>query len=403
MAINDEKDPYAALGVSSSKEGVHKATKRLYKGLYPGAFCIIVPMPSNMPKEIIDEYAQIIHSDGVGTKSNVAYLAKMEGLGNDFFRKLPQDALVMNTDDIACVGAIDNIFISNHISRNANRINDNDLCQIIDGYSDFYEHMASLGFNIISAGGETADVGSYVTTVGIDVTSTAVIKKTQVIDCSNIKPNQYIVGLSSYGKSTYETVENSGIRSNGSKLASNILLNPYYRRYKEIIDQTIAEELQMSGKYYLTDDLKGTSLTIGEALLSPTRTYLPVIRDILKRQINISGMIHCSGGGLTKSIGFGNNIRYVKDGLDSFKTPNLFKEIQEMGNIDDKYMYKTFNMGVGMEIIVNTEADAYAIIAIANKYNVDAAIIGTTEKAPAENEVLITNNGKTLIYKKGDN
>lgn len=246
-------DPYAELGVSSKKTGVHKATKNLSKGLYPGAFCQIVPMSRNLPDNVLNNYAQVIHSDGVGTKSNVAYLAMKEGVSEDFLYNLAQDAIVMNTDDMACVGITDDIYISNHIARNSNRVNDEALAKIIQGYSNFFEKMRLLGINLYNAGGETADVGSYTTTMGIDVTASAVISKDRIIDCSNIGPDEFIVGLASDGKSTYEDKENSGIRSNGLTLAINTLLCPYYRKYEETMDGTIDKEKLFCGKYRLDD------------------------------------------------------------------------------------------------------------------------------------------------------
>ena len=393
------KDPYAGLGVSSKKEGVHKAIKNLSKGLYPGAFCQIVPVANSFPEEIREKYAQIIHSDGVGTKSNVAYIAYKEGLGTRFLRSLPQDAVVMNTDDMACVGITDDIYISNHIARNANRIDDECLSEIIGGYSDFFKKMENLGISLYNAGGETADVGSYTTTVGIDVTACATIPKEDIIDCNNIKPNEYIVGLASSGKSTYEDKENSGIRSNGLTLAINALLHPDYRKYKEVMDQTVEEENLFTGKYHLEDKLEGTSLSIVEAILSPTRTFLPVLQKIKEKHINISGIIHCSGGGLTKSINFGKNIAYIKDNANKIKIPPIFKAIKETKNISDYYMYQTFNMGIGMEIVVETEEDAKKIIEIANGFNIESAIIGHTEETSFGNRVEI-NNEKELVYTK---
>lgn len=373
------KDPYAELGVSSKKEGVHEATKNLSKGLYPGAFCQIVPMSRNLPKEILDNYAQVIHSDGVGTKSNVAYIAMKEGISEDFLYNLAQDAIVMNTDDMVCVGITNDIYISNHIARNSNRVNDEALAKVIQGYANFFEKMKTLGINLYNAGGETADVGSYTTTMGIDVTASAVILKDKIIDCSNIGPAEFIVGLASYGKSTYEDRENSGIRSNGLTLAINTLLSPYYRKYTETMDGTIDEEKLFCGKYRLEDELEGTSLTVAEAILSPTRTYLPVIRDILRDDIQVSGIIHCSGGGLTKSINFGNSITYIKNNIKDRITPPIFKEIQAIRGIDDYHMYQTFNMGIGMEIIVKNLSDIDKVINHAKKYNIPAFFIGYTE------------------------
>lgn len=386
-------DPYAELGVSSKKTGVHKATKGLSKGLYPGTFCQIVTMSRNLPSEVISSYAQVIHSDGVGTKSNVAYLAMKEGVSEDFLYNLAQDAIVMNTDDMACVGITNDIYISNHIARNSNRVNDEALAKIIQGYSNFFHKMQELGINLYNAGGETADVGSYTTTMGIDVTASAVISKEKIIDCSNIAPGEYIVGLASNGKSSYEDKENSGIRSNGLTLAINTLLCPYYRKYQEAMDATIEEEKLFCGKYRLEDKLDGTSLTIAEAILSPTRTYLPVINDILQDDISVSGIIHCSGGGLTKSINFGKSITYVKDKVYDLSVPPIFKAIQEIRGIDDYHMYQTFNMGIGMEVIVKSLADAEKVISIANKYDISASIIGHTKTSrDGKNSVLIGEN-----------
>lgn len=376
-------DPYAELGVSSKKEGVHKATENLSKGLYPGAFCQIVPMSRNLPDEILNNYAQVIHSDGVGTKSNVAYLAMKEGISEDFLYNLAQDAIVMNTDDMACVGITNDIYISNHIARNSNRVNDEALAKVIKGYSNFFQKMQDLGINLYNAGGETADVGSYTTTMGIDVTASAVISKDKVIDCSNIGPDDFIVGLASYGQSTYEDKENSGIRSNGLTLAINTLLCPYYRKYKETMDDTIDEEKLFCGEYRLDDKLKGSSLTVAEAILSPTRTYLPVLRDILQDDINVSGIVHCSGGGLTKSINFGKGITYVKDKVVNLDVPAIFKEIQRIRNVGDYHMYQTFNMGIGMEIFVRGVEEAKRVINHAHKYNISAYIIGYTK--PSKN------------------
>ena len=372
-------DPYAELGVSSKKTGVHNATKNLSKGLYPGAFCQIVPMSRNLPDSILSRYAQVIHSDGVGTKSNVAYLAMKEGVSEDFLYSLAQDAIVMNTDDMACVGITNDIYISNHIARNSNRVNDEALAKVIQGYSNFFWTMQELGINLYNAGGETADVGSYTTTMGIDVTASAVVSKDRIIDLSNIGSGEFIVGLASDGKSSYEDKENSGIRSNGLTLAINTLLCPYYRKYEETMDGTIDKEKLFCGKYRLDDKLEGTSLTIAEAILSPTRSYLPVIRDILQDGIHVSGIIHCSGGGLTKSINFGKGITYVKDGVCNLSVPPIFRAIQEISGIDDYYMYQTFNMGIGMEVIVKNSKDVDKVINYANKYGIRAYVIGHTE------------------------
>lgn len=382
-------DPYAELGVSSTKKGVHKATESLYKGINPGAFCQIVPLSRTLPEDVVRDYAQIIHSDGVGTKSNVAYLALREEITDEFLYYLAQDAIVMNTDDMACVGVVNDIFISNHIARNAGRINDESLAKIIQGYPIFFQKMQNLGINLYNAGGETADVGSYTTTVGIDVTATATIKQCDIVDCSNIKPGNCIVGLASYGQATYEDRENSGIRSNGLTLAINSLLCPYYRKYHEVMDGTIDTEKLFTGEYKLEDKLENSSLIVAEAILSPTRTYLPVIRDILSDNISVTGIIHCSGGGLTKSLNFGDNLTYVKDDVWKLPTPPIFKAIQTTKNIDDYHMYRTFNMGIGMEVYVSSIEDAEKVICHANMYNINAHMIGYVDTWAEKSHVRI--------------
>lgn len=291
------------------------------------------------------------------------------------------------------------IYISNHIARNANRVDDKAINEIIKGYSDFFNKMKGLGINLYNAGGETADVGSYTTTLGIDVTASAMLEKSKVIDASNITPGNYIVGLASDGMATYEDRYNSGIRSNGLTLAINSLLSPYYRKYTETMDGTIDEEKLFTGKYRLEDKVRDDS-TIADLILSPTRTYLPVLKEIYENDgIKVNGVIHCSGGGLTKSNNFGENVAYIKDNVP--EPPIIFKLIQEERNIEDKYMYQSFNMGIGMEIIVPKETDAERIIRIANKYGINASIIGQVTRTNNGNMVEI---GKTkkLTYKKND-
>ena len=320
-----------------------------------------------------------------------------EGISDEFLSHLAQDAIVMNTDDMACVGIVDDIYISNHIARNANRVNDEALAKIIGGYASFFEKMQTLGIHLHNAGGETADVGSYTTTMGIDVTASAIIRKSQIIDFSNIVPDEFIIGLASDGKCSYEDKENSGIRSNGLTLAINALLEPYYLKYTEAMDGTIDKEKLFCGKYRLTNQLPGSTLTIAEAILSPTRTFLPVIRDILDDDIQVSGIIHCSGGGLTKSINFGDGITYVKDGVSALAVPPIFKAIQEARDIDNYHMYQTFNMGVGMEIVVKTAECADKVIQHANNYGINAYMVGHTEKsADGVNRVAIG----SLLYTK---
>lgn len=384
------RDLYAELGVSSTKAGVHEATKHLSRGLFSGAFCKIVPVPSIFGEN--RKYVQVLHSDGAGTKSNVAYLMKKEGYKDylTLFSLLAQDVTVMNTDDMAAVGICNDIYISNHIGRNANRISDEDISAVINGYTNFFDLMGTYGINIIETGGETADVGSYITTMGLDAVTMGVMEKERVVDCSNIRPGQPIVGLSSYGKCKYENKYNSGIRSNGLTLAINCMLNAKYRRYTEAWDNSLDRRKVFRGPYLLEEKLYGTGLTIGEALLSPTRTYLPIIKDVLNEPgLNIAGIIHCSGGGATKCVKFGQGIRYVKDNI--IAVPPLFEAIQDTESIDDKNMFQTFNMGTGMEIVTLEHKDALAIIKIAESYGVQAKIIGYTEnsKDASCNEVVI--------------
>ena len=397
--MSEVRDPYQALGVSATKKGVHEATKDLSKGLYPGAFCKIM----NMPNIFGNDYVQVIHSDGAGTKSNLAYLMKMEGFEDylKHFSSLSQDVTVMNIDDMAAVGIVDNIFISNHIGRNANRISDEDVSAVINGYVSFFEILRKLGIHITEAGGETADVGSYITTLGLDATTIGYIEKNKVVDCSNIRSGDVIVGLSSVGQSLYESSYNSGIRSNGLTLAINSMLNPYYRKYTEAWDNTLDPSKVFRGPHYLHDKLEGTDLTIGEALLSPTRTYLPILKEILETpEIEIHGIIHCSGGGVTKCINFGREIAYIKESLPNM--PPLFKAIQSTEDIEDRYMFQTFNNGIGMDIVVPDCKSAVAIIEISKKMGVAATIIGYVQKSNNlnTNQVIIKRGSKTIEYLK---
>lgn len=393
------RDPYAGLGVSSGKEGVHKATKDLSKGIFPGAFCKITDVPPMFDQN----FAEVVHCDGAGTKSNVAYLMKMEGFKNylKYFSSLAQDVAVMNIDDMAAVGIFENISLSNHIERNAGRISDKDYAAVIKGYIKFFDRLREYGIDITEKGGETADVGSYITTMGLAATTVGYIEKSRVIDCSNIRPGNIIVGLSSAGQSIYEDSYNSGIRSNGLTLAINAMLSPYYRKYMEAWDSALDLEVVFRGPYLLKDKLEGTNLTVGESLLSPTRTYLPILKKVFEsNKIRINGIIHCSGGGMTKCINFGTGIKYVKNSL--LEIPPLFNVIQKTEDIKWRYMFKTFNMGTGMEIIVPEKKDAMAIIEIAKGFNVDAKIIGYTESSDKsnKNKVIIKNGKETLRYSK---
>ena len=413
-----EKDPYSQVGVSARKEGVHQATKDLDKGIFPGAFCKVQPYIDENGQENT-ELAEIFHADGIGTKVNVAYLARREGYGPEIYRTIAYNALVMNTDDLLCNGVVNNIRVINYIAKNPNRISQVDYEEIIKGYMDFIRIADAYGIKIYETGGETADMGATTSTLDMNVVAYAKIRRDQVIDASKVPPESIIVGLASNGQSTYEDKPNSGLRSNGYSLAIPALLHPYYRKYPEVIDQAIDnsfrphnlktwkyifdKKLFFTGPYKLEDmydDIgTGERFTILEALISPTRTYLPIIKACIEEDVTIQGIIHNSGGGMTKSIGFGDGIRYVKQHL--LLTPAIFHLIQGARDIEDKYMYQTFNMGTGMEIIVPNEEEAKKIIEIAERFNVRAKVIGYTEKAKTNaNEVVIETRGKVLEYKK---
>ncbi len=396
---NKKTNDYEKLNVKTTKESLDEASGSLYKGVLPKAFCQIMPLPNNVEDDLQKKYFQIIHSSGVGTKSNVAYIAMQEGLGTQYLKRIPQDAIVMNTDDMACVGVTDNFYLTNHIARNAGRINDLVIADIIKGYDEYYQKMQSLGINLYNAGKDVMDVGSYTTTLGIDATASAILEKEKIINCAGIRENEFIVGLASYGQSTYEDYENSGMRSNGLTLAINSLLSPYYREYEECLDKTVLESKLFTGPYRLKDKLKGSDMTIVDALLSPTRTYLPILKQVLSSDIKVSGIIHCTNGGLTKSLNYGENISYIKRDLNKLIVPPIFKEIQACRGISDYNMYQTFNMGVGMEIIVPTLEDAQKIIAISQSFNVDAQVIGVTMYNKNGNAVEINGNSN-LVYRQ---
>ncbi len=398
-----EKGRYGDLGVGKlvEKAGAAEAIKGLDKGIFPGGFCVIIELPEELPESFRNEYALILHADGVGTKGNVAYLSKMEGLGNHWYRRLAQDAVVMNTDDMMCSGITnETIIFSNHLAINSNRFRkeDGDIAAAINGYPEYFKMMKEYGVNMKLYSGETASLGSYISTFGMDATAVAFIKKSKIIDCSRIAPNQIIVGLASSGQCKYEDRYNAGMRSNGYTSGISGLLHPYYRKYLEVINSATPANKVFTGEYYLNDILRGTNVTAGEALLSPTRSYLPVLIAAEKLGIDVVAMFHCSGGGLTKSIDFGNNIRYVKNNL--FDIPPVMSEIKRINNDSDREMYVTFNMGVGMEALFDNIEEANKFIEVAISFGIDAQVIGFTETVQNCNEVVIENKGKQLIYTK---
>ena len=363
---------YKLRGVSSDKEDVHNAIKNHDKGLYPKAFCKILPdLISNS-----DDHALIIHSDGAGTKSSLAYIYWKETGDTSVWKNIAQDSIVMNLDDVACVGAIDNIVISSTIGRNKNKIPGEVISNIISGTDEILNFYRGLGINIHSGGGETADVGDLVRTIIVDSCMTVRIKKSQIIDNSNIKVGNVIVGLSSSGTSSYDKEYNSGIGSNGLTSARHDVLSQYIKeKYPESYDNDLHSELAYCGSKNLTDKLEGFNIDIGKMLLSPTRSYAPLLKLIFDQigRNKINGIIHCTGGGQTKILHFIDNLHIIKNNL--FEIPPIFKLIMNESNTDPKEMYKVFNMGHRMEIYLDPE-NASKVIDISKSVGVDAKIIG---------------------------
>ena len=363
---------YKLRGVSSDKEDVHNAIKNHDKGLYPKAFCKILPdLISNS-----DDHALIIHSDGAGTKSSLAYIYWKETGDISVWKNIAQDSIVMNLDDVACVGAIDNIVISSTIGRNKNKIPGEVISNIISGTDEILKFYRGLGINIHSGGGETADVGDLVRTIIVDSCMTVRIKKSQIIDNSNIQAGNVIVGLSSSGTSSYDKEYNSGIGSNGLTSARHDVLSQYIKeKYPESYDNELPSDLAYCGSKNLTDKLDGFNIDIGKMLLSPTRSYAPLLKLIFDEigRNKINGIIHCTGGGQTKILHFIDNLHILKNNL--FEIPPIFKLIMNESKTDPKEMYKVFNMGHRMEIYLDPE-NASKVIDISKSVGIDAKIIG---------------------------
>ena len=363
---------YAQRGVSAAKDEVHKAIKNINKGLFPKAFCKIVP--DYLTGD--DNYCLIMHADGAGTKSALAYMYWKETGDLSVWKGIAQDALIMNIDDLLCVGAVDNIMLSSTIGRNKNLIPAEVISAIINGTEELIAELSAFGVHIHSTGGETADVGDLVRTIIVDSTVTARIERRKVIDNANIKAGNVIVGLASYGQATYENQYNGGMGSNGLTSARHDVFGKILaHKYPESFDAAVPSELVYAGTKQLTDKVIGSPLNAGKLVLSPTRTYAPIIKKILEKYNNtqICGMVHCSGGAQTKILHFVDNLHIIKDNL--FPTPPLFKLIQEESNTDWKEMYQVFNCGHRMELYVE-EAIAEDIITIAKSFNVEAQIIG---------------------------
>ncbi|MFJ1426395.1 AIR synthase related protein [Capnocytophaga canimorsus] len=366
---------YAQRGVSAAKDEVHKAIKNIDKGLFPKAFCKIVP--DFLTHD--EEYCLVMHADGAGTKSSLAYMYWKETGDLSVWKGIAQDALIMNIDDLLCVGAVNDIMLSSTIGRNKNLVSGEVISAIINGTEALIDELKKHGVTIHSTGGETADVGDLVRTIIVDSTVTARLKRSQVIDNANIQAGDVIVGLASFGQATYETQYNGGMGSNGLTSARHDVFEKYLaQKYPESFDAALPETLVYSGSKKLTDSVKGSPIDAGKLVLSPTRTYAPIIKKILEKYdaSQIHGMIHCSGGAQTKILHFVDNLHIIKDNL--FEVPPLFKLIQEESKTDWKEMYQVFNCGHRMELYVN-KAIAEDIIAISKSFNVDARVVGRVE------------------------
>jgi phosphoribosylformylglycinamidine cyclo-ligase len=374
---------YLQRGVSASKEDVHNAIQNIDKGLYPQAFCKIIPdLLVGDP-----EYCNIMHADGAGTKSALAYLYWKETGDISVWKGIAQDAIIMNTDDLLCVGATENILLSSTIGRNKNLVPGEVIAAIINGTEEVLQMLRDNGIGIYSTGGETADVGDLVRTIIVDSTVTARMKRADVISNHTIQPGDVIVGFASYGQATYENEYNGGMGSNGLTSARHDVFSNYLAQaYPESFDPAVPADLVYSGTKRLTDIEPETGLTVGKLVLSPTRTYAPLVQAILKDyRSQLHGMVHCSGGAQTKVLHFTKNVHIIKDNLLS--VPPLFRLIQEQSNTSWQEMYKVFNMGHRLELYV-PEAIAQDLIAISKSFNIDAQVIGRVE-ASAKNELTI--------------
>jgi phosphoribosylformylglycinamidine cyclo-ligase len=388
--MNEKKtDRYSLRGVSADKVDVHNAIKNVDKGLFPKTFCKIVPDYLSGDSN----YCLVMHADGAGTKSSLAYMYWKETGDLSVWKGIAQDALIMNIDDLLCVGAVDNILLSSTIGRNKNLIPGEVIKAIIEGTEELILEMSNYGVNIKSTGGETADVGDLVRTIIVDSTVVARMKKSDIIDNSNITDGDVIIGLESFGKANYESEYNGGMGSNGLTSARHDVFNKSLAlKYPESFDPLVPDKLIYSGSYDLRQRIEGVDLDAGKLVLSPTRTYAPVIKQILKKydSSTIHGMIHCSGGAQTKILHFIDNLHIVKDNL--FQTPKLFEIIKNESDTDWKEMYKVFNMGHRMEMYVDSSV-ASDIIEISKSFGVDAKIIGKVEASDSKKLTIISDHG----------
>ena len=382
-------DRYSRRGVSAQKEDVHNAIKKIDKGLFPKAFCKVIP-------DVLtgsDAHAIVMHADGAGTKSALAYMNWKETADLSVWKGIAQDALIMNIDDLLCVGVTQDILLSSTIGRNKNHIPGEVIAAIIEGTEELLENLREWGVSIYSTGGETADVGDLVRTIIVDSTVTARISRAKIIDNANIKDGDVIVGLASYGQATYETSYNGGMGSNGLTSARHdVFAKTLAEKYPESFDPEVPEDLIYSGSRELTETLEGVPIDIGKLVLSPTRTYAPIIQKIFSEMgsNSIHGMVHCSGGAQTKILHFVDNLHIVKDNL--FPVPPLFDMIQKESGTSGREMYQVFNMGHRMELYVSPDK-AEEIIAISKSFNVDAQVVGHVASAPIKKLTLKTPYG----------
>ena len=379
---------YMQRGVSAAKEDVHQAIANLDKGLFPNAFCKIV-------EDILGgdpNYCNIMHADGAGTKSSLAYLYWKETGDLSVWKGIAQDAIIMNIDDLLCVGAINNILVSSTIGRNKNLIPGEVIAAIINGTEEVLEMLRQHGVHAVLTGGETADVGDLVRTIIVDSTVTSRMKRSDVISNDAIRPGDVIVGLSSYGQATYESAYNGGMGSNGLTSARHDIFGKTIKtKYPESFDPKVPEELTYSGSYHLTDPAPGTSVDMGTLVLSPTRTYAPIMVEVLKNlRPHLHGIVHCSGGAQTKVLHFVNDVHIVKDNL--FQTPPLFSIIQEESGTDWKEMYKVFNMGHRMEVYLDPK-HADTVIQIAQSFGVEAQVVGRVSTGKGRRLTIIGEHG----------
>lgn len=378
---------YHSRGVSASKEDVHQAISQIDKGLFPKAFCKIVDDHLGGDRA----YCTVMHADGAGTKSSLAYMYWKETGDLSVWKGIAQDAIVMNTDDLLCVGATDHILLSSTIGRNKNKIPGEVIAAIINGTEEILENLRGYGLNIVSTGGETADVGDLVRTIVVDSTVTARMKRADVISNDRIQADDVIVGLSSYGQATYENSYNGGMGSNGLTSARHdVFHHDYASKFSESFDPEVPLDLVYCGKYRLTDSVPGLPVDVGKLVLSPTRTYAPIMVEVLKNfRKKIHGIVHCSGGAQTKVMHFVEHVHIIKDNL--FEVPPLFRMIQEESQTEWKEMYKVFNMGHRMEIYVN-QSLAQPIIEVANQFGVAAQVVGRVE--PSDRKMLTIRSEK---------